>query len=962
MVLTMASFPAFAEAGELSPSYLATDLTASDAQLTIGKIFEATENAGEWGTYFKSTNLAAGNGTTVLGNVVVGFEDKVNLSEIYFNMGGCNMKYGKLYGSNTTTDPTSTADWTELHTFDNLSYVQKNPSNASEGRTNTQTITHEGYYNYFKIEITGLSQAGGLTWLRSIFTGTAQESDAVALTPVGGKAAAGTGATITESSIAKLIDGDYSNYTQINAEPFDPTAGYAAEYVFEFDKEYAFDSFSSYWSSNYMTAAEVYVSSDGITWGDPVAVVANTGTIAVSKSGTTVYRSFIGFPEDQAVGKYIKLVVTDCKKAWCRIGEVEFTGAEPSTEEKVSATYTVKYQYTDGSEAAPDKVVTTKFVGDRVTESAIEIAGYAPDAETKTITSLVDGDTIVFIYTEKNTVPYTVKYVDGAGNPVADSKVVNDYVDGDAVTENAINLISKGYFIAENSLTKSLTIEDGATNEITFTYKKVIPVKSFSKTLLNSTAGIWNAGRMYNGEILGDYDQLDTTGSTGSPLVEMVFGFDGIYTLNTFTAYWGSSNADTVTIYVSEDGTNWGTPVYSGAVTDVKTDIVNNGATTSVYVSTFDLNGAKGQFVKYVVDTAASGWLAIREFTFEGTSALQNKIELTGDNVIDVKNFGWVGETITDGDPALLFDGAAATTAKAFAAYGYYNDSGIIDIINGTQPDGKPWGEVSFVIDLGSVYDLDYLILQGGAGNWGYTAPGEYDIYVAGVDKKFTLAKHETIVAIGGSVTNSAVKTTALDATNVRYVKIQLTAASRRTVLGEISVYGDEVDINTNPEAFAATLGGQIRLPEGNVTAGLRFGATIMKDLINEGDTYGMFMLPADMLGGSTLADYVLNDGEFALEVPAARLYAYDDYSVTFTAVLVEIPAGKYSQDIVAVPYICDAEGNYTFFAEKTRSYLTVATDVAKAYKQGEITLNETQIALIEGITGDTLVAPEVAE
>ena len=683
MVLTMASFPAFAEAGELSPSYLATDLTAADAQLSIGKILEATENGNSWGTYFKSTTLAKGNGTTVIGNVVVGFEDKVNLSEIYFNMGSYNMKYGKLYGSNTTTDPTSTADWTELHTFDNLSYTAKNPSVTAEGNTNTQTITHEGYYNYFKIEITGLSKDGQLVWLRSTFTGTAQESDAVALTPVGGKAAKGTGATISSTSIEKLIDGNYSTadssdgFTQINATSFDPAAGYAAEYVFQFDKEYAFDSFSSYWSPNYMTAAEVYVSSDGITWGDPVAVVANTGTIAVNKNGAAVYRSFIGFPEDQAVGQYIKLVVTNCKKAWCRIGEVEFTGTE--------------------------------------------------------------------------------------------------------------------------------------------------------------------------------------------------------------------------------------------------------------------------------------------------TSTFQNKIELTGDNVIDVKNFGWVGETITDGDPALLFDGDSATTAKAFAAHGFYDDSGIIDIINGTQSNGNPWSEASFVIDLGSVYDLDYLILQGGAGNWTYTAPGEYDIYVAGVDKNFTLAKHETIVAIGGSVTNSALKTTALDATNVRYVKIQLTAASRRTALGEISVYGDEVDINTNPEAFAVTLGGQIRLPEGNVTAGLRFGATIMKDLINEGDTYGMFMLPAEKItaaGKATLVDYLetVEDFGVALDVPAARLYAEDDHSVTFTAVLVEIPAGKYSQDIVAVPYICDAEGNYTFFAEETRSYLTVATRVATAYENGEIELTTEQIALIETVIGETLVAPEVAE
>ena len=117
-----------------------------------------------------------------------------------------------------------------------------------------------------------------------------------------------------------------------------------------------------------------------------------------------------------------------------------------------------------------------------------------------------------------------------------------------------------------------------------------------------------------------------------------------------------------------------------------------------------------------------------------------------------------------------------------------------------------------------------------------------------------------------------------------------------------------------------------------------------------------MFVLPVDRLGTyETLADYVLADGEDVLNIAAAKVYAEDDFSVTFTAVVTNIPAENYSREIVAVPYIC-INGEYTFYSEIVRDYMSVTEAVAADYEAGSITLTATQIELIESVLGRTLV------
>ena len=158
--------------------------------------------------------------------------------------------------------------------------------------------------------------------------------------------------------------------------------------------------------------------------------------------------------------------------------------------------------------------------------------------------------------------------------------------------------------------------------------------------------------------------------------------------------------------------------------------------------------------------------------------------------------------------------------------------------------------------------------------------------------------------------------------------------------------------------------GGQIRLPNDKISAGLRFGATLQKSFLGiEGDyrydvnadaTFGMFVMPKDLLAkGQTLASYLAaNDYEGqALKVPATKIYAQDDATVTFTAVLTNIPAIDYGRDIVAVAYVC-IDGKYAFANEVTKNYMGVAQAVADSYKAGSVNLTATQLAALEEIVG----------
>ena len=145
------------------------------------------------------------------------------------------------------------------------------------------------------------------------------------------------------------------------------------------------------------------------------------------------------------------------------------------TQEPLS--YTVHYVKGSetGEEVAPVKTVSNPnwTVGEVITEKALAIAGYRPDAGEKSVTlSIGSTNDIYFIYNVKSeTTGYTVRYLEeGTNEPVHDPKVVEN-VPGDtaSVVEFAVEI--DGLYPNVEEITYTLG-SDPANNIITFYYSK----------------------------------------------------------------------------------------------------------------------------------------------------------------------------------------------------------------------------------------------------------------------------------------------------------------------------------------------------------------------------------------------------------------------------------------------------------------------------------------------------------
>ncbi len=312
----------------VTPMYVTSDMALSSADLPAIKIVDGTAYA-SWGNYFKTAALAAGNGTTVLGNVVLDFGLRHNLTEIMFNMGSCNMKYGKLYGSNTTNDPTA-AGWTELHTFDNLTYTMVNSADGSAGRINTQTVSHSGYYRYFKIEVTGLSQAGGLTWLESEFKGrkdsaaTKIQLSSDNLVGQQGWGWTNNGAITAEASV--LFDGELATNTKgYFANGYHSAENPVTGYYIELDLGDNYDDpliviqgGAGDYNYTHLYAYEIYTAGEDSVYGVNPVASQNFGTSVTAE--TKVRKDAVQI--DAEAVRYVKIVPTYCLRRTV-IGEIE---------------------------------------------------------------------------------------------------------------------------------------------------------------------------------------------------------------------------------------------------------------------------------------------------------------------------------------------------------------------------------------------------------------------------------------------------------------------------------------------------------------------------------------------------------------------------------------------------------------------------------------------------------------
>ena len=164
----------------------------------------------------------------------------------------------------------------------------------------------------------------------------------------------------------------------------------------------------------------------------------------------------------------------------------------------------------------------------------------------------------------------------------------------------------------------------------------------------------------------------------------------------------------------------------------------------------------------------------------------------------------------------------------------------------------------------------------------------------------------------------------------VKYVRITFKNYSR-LALNDLRVRGNDT------ENGLRTNGVQIRLSTQTTHAGMRFAAQAVKAELGIDGIYapevsdvqlGMMLLPKKLLeksGFDTIAA-LFESGKTAeiLDIPAQNLYAQDDETVTFAAVLTRIPVDSFEELLCAVPYV-KKNGKTRFGKQIERSYTDVA-------------------------------------
>ena len=125
--------------------------------------------------------------------------------------------------------------------------------------------------------------------------------------------------------------------------------------------------------------------------------------------------------------------------------------------------------YTSGSALAGNTKTFDALGGDELYEAYRE--GYFPVTKSHSLTmDISGGNEYTFIYTAKDAVPYTVKYLEvGTGNVLHEEKHVDDNRKA-VVTENFVKI--KGYLPDAYQKRLVVSAEDGAVNEIIFYYTK----------------------------------------------------------------------------------------------------------------------------------------------------------------------------------------------------------------------------------------------------------------------------------------------------------------------------------------------------------------------------------------------------------------------------------------------------------------------------------------------------------
>ncbi len=344
--------------------------------------------------------------------------------------------------------------------------------------------------------------------------------------------------------------------------------------------------------------------------------------------------------------RYIKIETTSFGYSGIALNEVSVTGTLSATQSGEPTSYTVEYIDQNGDPVVEPKVVNEGvYSNSPVTEFAPVVYGYdnVNTTETLTLSANAEENVITFNYIKKVETSYTVEYVDQAGNPIADAKVVdyNVFV-GDEFTELAITI--SGYtVVGDVSLTKEIVDGD---NVFTFTYKVYTSISGPHSTITgltgaNVTTSVTIDTNTSNLDKLFDGDSTSYGTADGVPLegnglfdttnwysegdkAYVIVDLGDIYELSQVGTYWGWAPEGNpnwnnwqfptptgYSIYVADtlEGLDTAAPAFvrEGLVRDEKTLVGNDVATLSCW----------GRYVK--IDATLSGAnFALREITFMG--------------------------------------------------------------------------------------------------------------------------------------------------------------------------------------------------------------------------------------------------------------------------------------------------------------------------------------------------------
>ena len=424
------------------------------------------------------------------------------------------------------------------------------------------------------------------------------------------------------------------------------------------------------------------------------------------------------------------------------------------------AEYTIKYVDEEGTEIS-DTEVKVAADGSTVNVTAIDIEGYevVNEAVQSIVLSKEAVNEVTFIYRKLAAVDYTVNYVDEEGNAVADAVVKSSYETLTA-TEEALEF--EGYELIGDA-TVSIVLDKDATNEITFTYKKLAAV---------------------------DYT-VNYVDEEGNPVVDAVV----------------KSSYDTLT------ATETAVDVYGYELVSDKTVSLVLDATVDNVIEFIYKKLPDVEYTVKFVDVAGNEMLPSKTstgvFSYEVTEVATYikgyyrpaPITITlaeSDNVIEFV-YEVIPERMVNSAESVLVNATVTTT-------GHDNNKNtkpehLIDNDNATfsQANWTKNPNYTAIIDLHGNYDIDNISLLwcGGTTNkWDTTNGGtratKYTIAVSVDGTEYTTVYTYDNATRTESRDNITVSELAATPKGVRYVKINFTEAylSGRTTLYEVDVNG----------------------------------------------------------------------------------------------------------------------------------------------------------------------------